>query len=132
LQTVAGLDHNEGVYSMPRLKEDQLQKIYDERKRQITSAAVKIFAQHGLMGSKISMIAAEAGVSHGLFYHYFKTKEELFTSLVREAIETSIADFDRLSQMPGSPIEKIKSLMVLGKGYAIPRVDWLLRFVSNG
>ncbi|CAN7614744.1 TetR/AcrR family transcriptional regulator [Paenibacillus sp. LjRoot56] len=95
---------------MPRLKEDQLQKIYEERKQQITSAAVKIFAQRGLPGTKISLITAEAGVSHGLFYHYFKTKEELFSSLVREAIEASMQEMDNLSHLTGSPIEKIKIL----------------------
>ncbi|NQX62731.1 TetR/AcrR family transcriptional regulator [Paenibacillus qinlingensis] len=193
---------------MPRLKEDQLKKIYEERKQQITLAAVRIFAQRGLPGTKISMITAEAGVSHGLFYHYFKTKEELFTSLVREAIETSMKEMDSLSQLTVSPIEKIKILtqgmldengapyfmllhrarnfeevpeevsqliqqypvdvyvklllplfeegqqrgevadgeaeeliasyltvlsgvMVLGKGYVTPQVDWLLRFVEK-
>ncbi|WP_438445095.1 TetR/AcrR family transcriptional regulator [Gorillibacterium sp. sgz5001074] len=193
---------------MPRLKEDQLQKIYEERKQQITSAAVQIFAQRGLPGTKISMITAEAGISHGLFYHYFKTKEELFTSLVREAVETSMKEIDNLGQLAGSPIDKIRALtqsmldengapyfmllhrarnfeevpeevsqliqnypmdvyvkrllplfeegqqrgevadgnpeelianyltilsgvMVLGKGYATPQVDWLLRFVKK-
>lgn len=95
---------------MPRLKEEQLQKIYDERKKQITAAAVKIFAQHGIQGTKISMITAEAGVSHGLYYHYFKTKEELFISLVREAVVTSVAEIDQLSRLSGSPIEKVKLL----------------------
>lgn len=95
---------------MPRLKEDQLQKIHEERKRQITSAAVKVFARRGLPGTKISMITAEAGVSHGLFYHYFKTKEELFASLVREAVETSIAEIDNLGRLAASSIEKIRIL----------------------
>ncbi|SFJ81305.1 transcriptional regulator, TetR family [Paenibacillus sp. UNC496MF] len=95
---------------MPRLKEEQLQRIYEERKRQLTSAAVKVFAQRGLPGTKISMITAEAGVSHGLFYHYFKTKEELFIALVREAVETSLKEMDDLIRLTGSPIEKIRLL----------------------
>ncbi|MBM7569183.1 TetR/AcrR family transcriptional regulator [Paenibacillus sacheonensis] len=95
---------------MPRLKEEQLQKIYEERKQQITLAAVKIFAQRGLPGTKISMITSKAGVSHGLFYHYFKTKEELFISLVREAVETSMQEIGNLSHLTASPIEKIRIL----------------------
>lgn len=95
---------------MPRLKEEQLQIIYEERKQQIKLAAVKIFARHGLPGTKISMITSEAGVSHGLFYHYFKTKDELFISLVREAVETSIQEIGNLSQLAASPIEKIRIL----------------------
>ncbi|MFC4811712.1 TetR/AcrR family transcriptional regulator [Paenibacillus sp. GCM10023250] len=95
---------------MPRLKEEQLQLIYEERKRQLTAAAVKVFARHGLPGTKISMITAEAGVSHGLFYHYFKTKEELFISLVQEAVDTSLKEIDGLIQLAVPPIEKIKLL----------------------
>lgn len=109
---------------MPRLKEDQLQKIYEERKQQITSSAVKIFAQRGLPGTKISMITAEAGVSHGLFYHYFKTKEELFTSLVREAIGDP-------EELIASYLTILSGVMVLGKGYVTPQADWLLRFVEK-
>src|SRR5258708_3389851 len=56
------------------------------------------------------MIAAEAGVSQGLFYHYFKSKDELFTSLVQEAMEESLSAIDNLYQVPGSPKDKIRLL----------------------
>lgn len=49
----------------------------DERREQIKKAARKVFAIKGIAGTKISMIAAEAGISQGLTYRYFQSKEEL-------------------------------------------------------
>jgi AcrR family transcriptional regulator len=92
------------------LNKVQLHKIRDERKEQIIRASLKVFSRRGIIGTKISMIAAEAGVSQGLFYHYFKSKDELFTSLIQEAMEESISGIDNLYQIPGSPKDKIKLL----------------------
>jgi len=67
---------------MAPLNEDQLENIRNERKEQIMRAAIKVFAENGIRLTKISMIAKEAGISHGLVYHYFKSKEEvLYESL---------------------------------------------------
>lgn len=88
----------------------QPSKAYDERKQNIMSAALKVFSRRGIIGAKMSMIAKEAKVSQGLFYHYFKSKEELFASLVQEALEESAAAFEKLYQLAGSPKERLKRL----------------------
>ncbi|WP_152395720.1 TetR/AcrR family transcriptional regulator [Paenibacillus guangzhouensis] len=95
---------------MSPLSGEQLHQIRDERREQIIQAAVKVFSRRGIIGTKMSMIAAEAGVSHGLVYHYFKTKNELFTMLIQEAVQTSISSIEGLSQLPGSSLEKIQLL----------------------
>ena len=46
------------------------------------NAAIRVFAHKGLAGAKMAEVAAEAGVSYGLAYHYFKSKEQLFAELV--------------------------------------------------
>jgi AcrR family transcriptional regulator len=85
-----------------------LQQLYDERKEQIKKAAIRVFSRRGIPGTKISMIAQEAGVSHGLFYHYYTSKEDLFTTLIQEAVETSLAEFGNLHQASGTPLDKIR------------------------
>jgi len=92
------------------MNENQLHQIRDERKEQIMGAALKVFARRGLAGTKMSMIAHEAGISHGLLYHYFKSKEELFVSLVEEAMEGAEAAMKGISEYPGTAIDKIKAL----------------------
>jgi AcrR family transcriptional regulator len=102
------------------LSGEQLLQIRDERKEQIIQAAIKIFSRRGIVGTKMSMIAAEAGISHGLVYHYFKTKDELLTMLIQGAIEASISSIEGLHHIPGSPIDKIRRMTkhILDKGNA--------------
>jgi AcrR family transcriptional regulator len=56
----------------------------EERRRQILDAAVRVFARTGYHGSRVGDIAEEAGVAHGLLYHYFSSKEEVLQTVFRE------------------------------------------------
>jgi TetR/AcrR family transcriptional regulator, fatty acid metabolism regulator protein len=59
--------------------------IGSEDKRQlILEAAVRVFARRGYHQARVGDIAAEAGVAHGLLYHYFDSKEELLETIFRE------------------------------------------------
>ena len=44
----------------------------------LVQAAKEIFERDGFLDSRITDIAKQAGVSHGSFYHYFESKEQLF------------------------------------------------------
>ncbi|WP_158796428.1 TetR/AcrR family transcriptional regulator [Pedobacter sp. L105] len=52
-----------------------------EKSEVILSAALKLFVEYGFHGTPTSKIAAEAGVSNGTLFHYFKTKDELTVAL---------------------------------------------------
>jgi len=43
-----------------------------------------VFARKGYHTSRVGDIAEEAGVAHGLLYHYFRSKEELLETIFRE------------------------------------------------
>jgi AcrR family transcriptional regulator len=91
---------------MPRT-DNQNQKIRDERQEQILQAALKVFARRGMAAAKIGDIAAEAGLSHGLMYHYFKSKEEIFTVLVKRALEGSALVIEYTAKQPGTPLQQL-------------------------
>ncbi|MFB0842229.1 TetR/AcrR family transcriptional regulator [Paenibacillus oleatilyticus] len=95
---------------MAPLNDEQLHQIRDERKEQIMEAALKVFSRRGIAGTKMSMIAAEAGISHGLLYHYFKSKDELFTTLVQMAMLGAQDAMKSIYDLQGSPLDKIKYL----------------------
>ncbi|MED1792187.1 TetR/AcrR family transcriptional regulator [Brevibacillus nitrificans] len=97
---------------MAPLNEEQLHQIRDERREQIMRAALKVFARRGIIGTKMSMIAAEAGISHGLLYHYFSSKEELFTTLIEDAMKGAEEATSGVYDLPGTPLEKIRALSV--------------------
>jgi AcrR family transcriptional regulator len=93
----------------PRTKEQNLQ-LKDERREQILSAAIRIFARRGLAATKIGDIAAAAKLSHGLVYHYFESKEKVFIELVNRAMESATESVKMVDAMPLEPLEKIKTI----------------------
>lgn len=88
--------------------EQQNSIIKDERREQILSAALKVFATRGFAATKISDIVRAGGMSHGLVYHYFKSKEEIFYELVTRAIYYAGKSLVMVDEMPLSPLEKVR------------------------
>ena len=56
----------------------------EEKRKLILDAAVRVFARSGYHGSRVGDIAEEAGVAHGLLYHYFSSKEQVLQTVFRE------------------------------------------------
>ena len=57
-------------------------KELDQRKQEILEAAIKIFVQKGYDKTSISDIADEIGISQGLCYRYFASKEEIYDEAI--------------------------------------------------
>ena len=55
-----------------------------DKRRLILAAAVRVFARKGYHTCRVGDIAEEAGVAHGLLYHYFRSKEEVLETVFRE------------------------------------------------
>lgn len=53
-----------------------------ERREQLLDVALKLFGEVGVRGTTIKMLAEKAGVSQGLIYHYFESKEDLLRQVV--------------------------------------------------
>jgi TetR/AcrR family fatty acid metabolism transcriptional regulator len=58
--------------------------VAEEKRRIILDAAVRVFARRGFHTSRVGDIAEEAGVAHGLLYHYFSSKDEVLETIFRE------------------------------------------------
>ena len=56
----------------------------EDKRKQLLDAAVRVFARRGYHGSRVGDIAEEAGVAHGLLYHYFSSKEDVLRTVFRE------------------------------------------------
>lgn len=67
----------------PRTKE-QFTEMRNDRHQAILDAALHVFAEDTYHGASVSKIAKRAGVSKGLMYNYFESKEELLKTLVFE------------------------------------------------
>lgn len=69
---------------MPRTKE-QFEAMRNATKEKIHTSALKLFTKRGYAATTVQDIAMDAGISTGLMYRHYKSKEELFTDLVSEA-----------------------------------------------
>jgi TetR/AcrR family transcriptional regulator len=87
-----------------------------DRREEFLTCSGKIFASKGYAATKISDIAAAAGVSQGLLYRYFTSKEGLFTELIRGSFEKLNQAADGLEKLHLPPKEKI--LRALGETIA--------------
>lgn len=76
----------------------------------LVEAGKTVFERDGFLQARISDISAEAGVSHGSFYHYFDSKETLFREIA-EQVEVRLVGMDDLTydddQPP--PVERIRA-----------------------
>jgi AcrR family transcriptional regulator len=77
----------------------------DTRAR-LVQAAKEVFERDGFLDARITDIAQRAGVSHGSYYHYFESKEQLFREVAeeQEARLTAPTDDPRLTNAPGDPL----------------------------
>jgi len=72
----------------------QIDKIRKERRKAIMDTSLEVFSEYGYESASISMIAKKVGISKGLMYNYFESKEDLLTSLMTDGIDEMFSLFD--------------------------------------
>lgn len=79
-----------------------------DKKELLLNAAMNLFSERGFHATPTSVISKEAGVSAGILFHYFKTKNdliiELYVSLKKEYSGFILKDIDKIK----SPINKLR------------------------
>ena len=82
----------------------------EARKNDIVQAALKVFCEKGYGGTTINDIVKKAKCSHGLFYHYFNNKKEIFDA-VSELRGKNMMDFlDAVLLESSNYVDKLKKL----------------------
>ncbi|RPJ62773.1 MAG: TetR family transcriptional regulator [Dehalococcoidia bacterium] len=81
------------------------------RKRQITTAAYEIIAEKGYYNFTMMDIAKRAGVSSGLIHHYFKDKENMLVTLLREMQQSVRINTEKAIEDVSGPKEKLEVFM---------------------
>jgi AcrR family transcriptional regulator len=108
------------------------QRRKEDRPQEITEAAFSVFADKGYASARVEEVARRAGVSKGLLYLYFKTKEELFKAVIRSVVirrvdalllavdETELSSeafirgpmLEFMKAVPGSPVAIVVRLLI--------------------
>ena len=70
-----------------RYYKDAFERIDDERKNRILEVGIEEFSSKGFENANINIIAKNAGISIGLMYKYFATKEDLFMTCLKRGMD---------------------------------------------
>lgn len=79
----------------------------DERRRQLLDASARIFTERRYDAVSMSEIAAAAGISKGLLYHYFTNKQELFRATLEDAARDIAIRIEPDASLP--PAERVSA-----------------------
>jgi AcrR family transcriptional regulator len=74
--------------------EKQYEEIRQEKKELILQTSLELFADKGYDNTSISQIAKKAGISKGLLYNYFESKEEVVITILNKGIDEVLKIFD--------------------------------------
>ncbi len=85
-----------------------------QRRAEIVAAAAELLKDHDLQDVSLNAIARETGLAKSNIYRYFKTREEVFLSLLSNDIAAAAAEGARLiDELPDSPTaEQIAAVLV--------------------
>jgi len=62
------------------------QALTDLRRREILAAAIKVFGKKGFADTSVDDVAAAAKIAKGTLYLYFRSKEDIYSTALRQAI----------------------------------------------
>lgn len=89
-------------------------KLPEIRKQELITAALKLFYANGYEKTSIRDILDEVGGEVGMFYHYFKSKDEIFELAVEYFLNEYVADFSEVSSYDSKSFQqRLDSLITL-------------------
>ena len=94
---------------MPRTEEAN-QLIRESSRKKILDAALRVYARKG-KESTMAEVAAEAGVSQGLAYRYFPSKDAIFLALLRQMSRPPDEIHAMVQNIPGTPAERLTRIV---------------------
>ncbi|MCA9514836.1 MAG: TetR/AcrR family transcriptional regulator, partial [Myxococcales bacterium] len=80
----------------------------ESRRAQLVELGTRVFAEKSYDEASVDEIAALAGISKGLLYHYFPTKRDLYLACLQAVAEELLARAD-LSDAPLPPLERLRA-----------------------
>jgi len=106
---------------MPKVSSERREQYLQERRDQIIDASIKVFGAKGFAGTNVADIAREAGIGKGTLYLYFKSKEDIFNSILTE--RSFVPRLETLLQVNDQPVEEV--LTKIARAY----LDYVPQFI---
>jgi TetR/AcrR family transcriptional regulator, fatty acid metabolism regulator protein len=85
----------------------------EDKRRQLLDAAVRVFARKGFHASRVGDIAEEAGVAHGLLYHYFKSKDQVLEAVFQENWNLLVARVESVEETDEPAADQLRHIAAI-------------------
>ena len=113
---------------MPRSKE-QFREMREKTRNVILENALKLFSIKGYHGTSISDIAKSAGISKGLAYNYFESKQKLVEALFEQMLQIG-QEFEEILDSSLDPYKKIEVLIEFSFKYIEENEEFWRLYIS--
>lgn len=108
----------------------QRERQAEERRQQLIDTALRLFAERGFDNTSIKDLAEAAGVAQGLFYHYFRSKEELlFAAIERQSFRGELRRL--LAASPDEPAATVLLKIASDFSALTAQRDLVLRLIAR-
>jgi AcrR family transcriptional regulator len=102
----------------------------EDRGPEIARAALDLFVTKGFAATKLEDVARAAGVSKGLPYLYFKSKEELFKAVIVEAIGEPLSRAnDMVDAFEGTTTDLLRELVAKFREFAESPLGGVIKLI---
>lgn len=89
----------------------QFAEIRQKSQEKIETAALELFAEQGFHNTSITAIAKAAGISKGLLYNYYESKEDLLHQIIDRAMGEGEELIDAFLHADIPAVQKVKSMV---------------------
>ncbi len=113
----------------PRTKRKQRE--YEARRQEILSVAECLFSKNGFFKTSMAEIAAGSQFAMGTVYRFFKSKEEIYISIVEAKVEELARRIDEEMVRAKTPSDKLKAFIQVKLNYADRHRDFFRIYVSE-
>jgi len=112
------------------MDEERFMKLDEDKRERILNAAMKEF-RYGYKKASTDRIVKEAGISKGLLFHYFGTKEQLFCFMLKHASDYFQEHYLNLLAIKGQDILESFMNVANAKKNMLNRYPYLFECVNS-
>ena len=99
------------IFMFEKRYKEAFERASDERKEKILEVGINEFASKGYEKANINIIAKKAGISIGLMYKYFSTKEDLFITCIQRGMSILDDAVDEILKSDDKLLTKAEKLI---------------------
>lgn len=99
------------IFMFEKRYKEAFERASDERKEKILEVGINEFASKGYENANINIIAKNAGISIGLMYKYFSTKEDLFITCIQRGMSILDDAVDEILKSDDKLLTKAEKLI---------------------